>query len=101
VFCNRGMPHLLRCIGQRRGGICHRRANSIVCAVDQIVQISGDDGPEYRSLGCGILFAEYIQRPFFNGRTSEVRVMETWSKTGLEREWREPCCSLFRPAQSP
>jgi hypothetical protein len=52
-------------------------------------------------LGDRVLFAECIEWLVLNGRGSEVRVMETYSKLDLEREWLEPGFPLFRPVQSP
>jgi hypothetical protein len=52
-------------------------------------------------LGGGILFAEDIQRPIFNGRVSEVRVMETSSKIGLEREAGSPAARCSGQLKEP
>jgi hypothetical protein len=65
------------------------------------MQIAGRDGPEYAQLGRGILAAEHVQRPVANCRPSKMRVVESASEIGLEHDWLDPGCPLFRPAQSP
>src|SRR5258706_11728806 len=91
-----------RSLRERRGGMCcHRRDDPIVRAEDQIVQVAGRDGPEYGQLGRGIFVAEYVQRPVVDGRPSKMRMMEAGSEIGLEYDWLDPGCALFRPAQRP
>src|SRR5258708_1495154 len=48
-----------------------------------------------------MLVAEHVQRPVMNCRSSKMRVVEAASEIGLEGDWLDPGCALFRPAQSP
>jgi hypothetical protein len=81
-------------MGGRGSEIGHRRDDSIVCAVDQIVQITRRDGSEYGSLGGGIFVVEHIQGPILNGRTSEVRVMEINFRYNRLDRHRQPSAEL-------
>ena len=52
-------------------------------------------------LGRGILVVENVQRPVMHSRPSKMGVVEAAFEIGLEHDWLDYGCPLFRPTQGP